>query len=291
MNAVVDTPGLRWRGWWPLAAGLGALLLASYARFFAGVWNDAGSEHGPIIVAIALFLFWHQRHAFAKAQPPANSWPGVLLIGAGLLLFLFGVRTRIAPIEALSHLPLVAGALWLAGGAALLRRFWLALLFLLLSVPPPSFLLGMATANLKDLVSSAAVELLYRFGYPIARDGFVITIGSYQLLVAEACSGMNSLISLSAVGMLYLYLVPQAKLWQTALAVCSILPIAVAANIMRIVILTLITYHFGDAAGQGFLHEFAGFAMFGFSLLAFGAISALLAKLAPAPAKGANAHA
>jgi exosortase len=273
-----------------LALGLGALLLASYARFMAGAWNDAGSEHGPVVVAIALFLFWHQRQALALAQPPQRSWPGFALIGAGLLLFLFGVRTRIAPIEALSHLPLVAGSLWLLGGPALVKRFWLALLFLLLSVPPPSFVLATTTATLKDLVSTCAVELLYRLGYPIARDGYVITIGTYQLLVAEACSGMNSIISLSAVGLVYLYLVPQTRLWKIVLAVCSIVPIAIGANVVRIVILTLVTYHFGDAAGQGFLHEFAGFVMFGFALVAFGLISVLLEKMGPANPK-AHAHA
>lgn len=278
--AVPAVAGGAWRSIWPLALGLAAVLLTSYVRFFNGAWNEPGGDHAPVVVAIALYLFWHERRAFAQAQAPGNPWPGALLLLAGVLMLFLGVRTRISTIEALAHIPLVAGALWIAGGGSLLRRLWFPLGFLLLAVPIPTFLLGMATAQLKEMVSWASVELLYRVGYPIARDGVVITIGHYQLLVAEACSGMNSILSLSAVGLVFLYLVPLPRRWMLAVAVCSILPIAIAANLVRIILLTLITYHLGDEAGQGFLHEFAGMAMFCFALLAFFALTAALTRAA-----------
>lgn len=290
MIAVPDRR-LSWRGWWPLAAGVAAVLLTSYARFVEGIWTTPGNDHAPIIVVIALFLFWHRRKVFSEAMPPDQAWPGGALIATGLLLLLFGARTRIASFESFSHLPLLVGALWLAGGPRLVLRLWFPLFFLMLSVPIPSFLLSLATSGLKEFVSSAAVEILYRVGYPIARDGAVLTLGPYQLLVAEACAGMNSIISLSAVGLLYLYLVPPAHLWSLAAALAGIIPIAVAANVIRIVLLCLITYHLGDEAGQGFLHEFAGMAMFAFALFSFVALSALLRRIGHAHRELGGAHA
>jgi len=147
----------------------------------------------------------------------------------------------------------------------------------------------MATKDLKELVANVAESAIYVLGYPIARDGVVITIGQYQLLVAEACSGMNSIISLSAIGLVYLYLVPPKRVWQYLATVLCIVPIAVAANIVRIMLLILITYHLGDAAGQGFLHEFAGLAMFAFALSAFIAISIIFSRFGYEPKHG-SAH-
>src|SRR5207344_1473437 len=100
--------------------------------------------------------------------------------------------------------------------------------------------------------SSAAENILHAAGYPIGRTGVVLIVGQYQLLVADACSGLNSMFSLSALGFLYLYLMRRASVLHNALIVASILPIAFAANIVRVLVLILVTYHFGDAAGQGF---------------------------------------
>ena len=284
-------PGLEWRGWWPLALGIVVLLAASYVRFWTGPWSEPGNDHAPIIVAIAMFLAWRQRDAFAQAAPGRRTWVPALLLGTGIALFLLGVRTRIATFEALSHVPLLAGALWLAGGRTLVLRLWFALFFLLLSVPIPSQLLALATGDLKQFVSSASVEAMYRLGYPVGHDGAVLTVGHYRLLVAEACAGMNSIISLSAIGLFYLYLVPPKRLWTLALSLLSILPIAILANVVRIILLCLITYYLGDEAGQGFLHEFAGLAMFALALLLFVSLSALLSLVGrPVPDRGA-AHA
>lgn len=281
MSAVPVSGGLTWRQWWPLLIGICIALLSSYTRFYDTIWEVSGNEHAPILIAIAIFLFWRHRDAIAQATPPVRSYTGVILLAVGLLCYLFGVRTKIAFFESLSHVVLVSSAILLAGGPALLKRLWFALLFLALSLPIPGYLLSMATEGLKAGVTTMAVETLYDLGLPIAREGAVITIGNYQLLVAEACAGMNSIISLSAVGLLYLYLAPSKHLWQLGAALASIVPIAMAANVLRIVILSVITFYFGDEAGQGFLHEFAGIVMFLFALVALVGLTWLLGKLEP----------
>jgi len=273
---TAGTAPFSWRAWWPIFAGLAAVLLVTYVRFWNTAWATGDSEHAPVLVAIALFLFWRERGALREAVPPASALAPVSLLVLGALLYLLGARTKIAPLEAIAHIPLVAGAIWMVGGPRLVVRFWFPIFFLAISIPLPAFVVGQATASLKTFVSQQAADLLYTLGYPVARDGVIITVGPYQLLVAEACAGMNSIISLSAVGLLYLYLVPPRSVWRLGVLLAIIVPIAIAANIVRIVLLSLITYHLGDEAGQGFLHEFAGIAMFGFALATFLLASFLL---------------
>jgi exosortase len=144
-------------------------------------------------------------------------------------------------------------------------------------VPLPGILVDAATGPLKSAISELAVQILYPVGFPIAREGVIITIGRYQLLVADACSGLNSMFSLSALGLLFMHLTARPRLLHNVVVVAAILPIAFAANIIRVLVLILITYYFGDAAGQGFLHGSAGMLLI---LAALGLLLSLDAGLA-----------
>jgi exosortase len=146
-------------------------------------------------------------------------------------------------------------------------------------IPLPGFLVDAITGPLKQWISAIVVELLYRVGYPISRNGVVLTIGQYQMLVADACSGLHSMYSLSALGTLFMYIMARASPMHNALMLASILPIAFIANIVRVVVLVLITYHFGDEPGQGFLHGAAGMVLMLVALAGFFALDALLARL------------
>ena len=133
---------------------------------------------------------------------------------------------------------------------------------------PPDTLFAMMTQPLKILISQTAVSMLHLFGYPIAGSGVMIQIGQYQMLVAAACAGLNSLLSLTALGMFYSYIRHSSNFPYMLVLICFILPIAVIANLVRVLLLLLITYHFGEAAGQGFFHELAGLSMFASALIA-----------------------
>ncbi len=154
--------------------------------------------------------------------------------------------------------PILTGVLLAVRGWPALRAFWLALLFIAFLMPLPGIFVDALTAPLKQNVSEIAEQLLYTTGYPIARNGLVLIISQYQLLVADACSGLNSMFSLSALGLLYLYLMRYKSWLHNGLLLASILPIAFCANIVRMMILILVIYHFGDEAGQDFLHGVAG---------------------------------
>ena len=164
-------------------------------------------------------------------------------------------------------------------GWAALRAFWFPVLFVAFMVPLPGVFVDALTGPLKQYVSEVTTQILHWAGYPIARSGVIITIGQYQLLVADACSGLNSMFSLSALGLLFMYLTARASLLHNAIMLASILPIAFAANIVRVMALILITYHFGDEAGQGFLHGAAGILLL---IVALGILLVLDAVLARA---------
>ncbi len=132
---------------------------------------------------------------------------------------------------------------------------------------------------MKQWVSVIVEGVLYAVGYPISRTGVTMTIGQYQLLVADACSGLNSMFSLSALGTLFMYIMARKSKLHNAIMLASILPIAFAANIVRVIILVLVTYHLGDEAGQGFLHGAAGMVLMLVALVCFFALDGVLAKL------------
>ena len=143
-------------------------------------------------------------------------------------------------------------------------------------VPLPDTLVTGLTGTLKEWVSLIVVDVLHFAGYPIARTGVMISIGQYQLLVADACSGMNSMFSLSALGTLFMYVMARPGRLHNAITLMSIIPIAFFSNIIRVVVLVLVTYHFGDEAGQGFLHGAAGIVLMLVALVAFFALDAAL---------------
>jgi len=160
-----------------------------------------------------------------------------------------------------------------------LRALWFMLLFIAYLVPLPGFFVDALTLPLKQTVSEIAVQILYAAGYPIAHTGVILNVGQYQLLVADACSGLNSMFSLSALGLLYLYLMRYKSWLHNGLILASLLPIAFCANIVRVIILVLVTYHFGDAAGQSFVHGFSGMALFVIALMTILLLDAILARV------------
>ena len=274
-----QSPSKHLMPWLLAGVGLLAMYVPTYWAAFNGIWQTDEMGHGPIILAVVLWLFWGVRHAVEQAplQPlPLWGWP---LFGFGLLCYLFGRVFNISSVEFASHLFIVAALLLLLRGAGALRVAWFPVLYLIFLAPLPGTFVDAITAPLKNWISVIVVDLLYYAGYPIARTGVMITIGQYQLLVADACSGLNSMFSLSALGTLFMYIMARKSLAHNAIMLAAILPIAFAANIVRVVVLVLVTYHMGDEVGQGFLHGAAGMVLMLVALVFFFALDSLLSLL------------
>jgi exosortase B len=272
-------------GWpWLLVAfGLAALYLPSWWEAAHGLWQTDEFGHAPLILAIAAWLFWRVREPVLQAPdaPPGSAWGWPLLL-LGLALYALGRTATLSSVEFASQLLVVAAALWLLKGSRGLRAAWFPVFYLVFMVPLPGTLVDAVTEPLKHWISQIVVESLHAVGYPIGRSGVMITVGPYELLVADACSGLNSMFSLAALGALFIHIMGRSSRLHTALLVAAIVPIAFAANIVRVISLVLITYHFGDAAGQGFLHGAAGIVLMLVALLAFFALDWCLSRLLPA---------
>jgi len=260
--------------WLPVAVGLLVLYLPTYLDLYHTHWRSEHGAHGPIILLISAWLAWRERAAFAAADTrlPVVGWA---LLAIGLACYVLGRSQAFVQLEAGSQLPLLAGLVLALAGRGAFRRLWFPILFLVFLVPLPGSLLDAVLLPLKQLVSVVSEELLYGAGYPIARSGVVLQIGAYQLLIADACSGLNSMVALSGIGLLFVYLAAPASRVQGALLLLSILPIAFVANVTRVLVLLLVTYHFGDHAGQ-LVHDQAGYLEIVFAFGAFFGFDAAL---------------
>lgn len=265
-----------WFQWLPVAAGLLVLYGPTYFGLWHGVWDTEEQGHGPLILAVIAFLVWQRRSVLIEGEAHPNLALGWSVLVFGLLLYALGRSQQILTLEVGSHIPVIAGAIMVARGTRPLRALWFPILFFVFMVPLPGVFVDALTGPLKRHVSEIAEHLLYALGYPIARSGVTLTIGPYQLLVADACSGLHSLYSLSALGLLYLYLMQNKNVLRNAVLGAAILPIAFGANIVRVIFLVLVTYHLGDEAGQGFLHGFAGMVLFVAALLLLFGIDTVL---------------
>ena len=252
---AAETPQLPWL---VALAGFAAMFLPVWWSAANGIWQTDDNGHGPIILVVLLYLFWTRWRAVvdAPARPaPAAGWS---LFAAGLLLYVFGRAFNVSSVEFVSQIFVVAATLLLVRGPDALRAAWFPVLYMVFMIPLPGSLVDAVTGPLKQSISDIVETLLYAAGYPIARTGVVLSIGQYQLLVADACSGLHSMFSLAALGTLFMYLMHRRSRLHNAIMLAAILPVAFVANIVRVIILVLVTYHLGDEAGQGFLHGTAG---------------------------------
>ena len=148
-----------------------------------------------------------------------------------------------------------------------MKKAWFPLVYMMFVIPPPHVWLDKLTTPLKEFVSFAAANTLHAVGLPVSREGVTIYVAQYQLLVEDACSGLNSLIGLTAVSLLYVYLRRRSSPGYAAVLIAFVLPIAVLSNIVRIMMLILLTYFGGDDLAQGFLHMTTGLFLFALALL------------------------
>lgn len=264
--------------WLPIIAGLLVLYLPTLVDLFEGVWGTDQQAHGPIVLGISCWLFyrkWPDMWQSSEGHPPSTT-AGWLVFLSGLLLYVLGRSQDILAFEVGSVIWLLASFILLIRGRAALKSQWFPLFFMLFMIPLPAPLVDMLTMPMKMAVSYVAENILFWAGYPIARTGVILQVGQYKLLVADACAGLHTLFTLEALGLLYLNIIRHDSLFRNVALAILIVPISFTANVIRVMILTLITYHYGDEAGQGFLHGFAGMVLFLSALLLIIGMDSLL---------------
>lgn len=253
------------------------------------LWREGEHSHGPIMLALALWLTHTRWQEFAATHGPLQArsselkvaW-SLLLLGA--VLYTLSRALGIIYLEVASFIPMLIGIIVLRGGWALLSALKFPVFFCVFMVPLPAFMIDGISHWFKTQVSIVVADLLWNLGYPISRSGVVLSIGPYQLLVADACAGMRTLFMLEAMGIFYLNVIRHSSMLRNLGLAVLIVPISFTANSLRVITLTLITYYFGDEAGQGFMHGFAGIVLFATAMLLMMGVDTFLRSISKAKA-------
>jgi exosortase len=254
-----------WRWQRLLLLGLVGCLYGAILFHLARQWsNDANFSHGFFVPIFSLFVLWQDRARLARQPDKPSNW-GLLIILAALSVLVLGVLGAELFLSRISLLLLLAGLVIFLRGWPMFRAVLFPWAFLILMIPVPAIIFGEITFPLQILASKVAAMLLPLLGVPVLREGNVIHLPAMSLEVAEACSGIRSLISLTTLAIIYGYLVETRTWVRVALALASI-PIAVAANSLRIVGTGLLVQYWDPEKAEGFFHTFSGWLIFVVSL-------------------------
>jgi exosortase len=256
--------GLSW--WqWAILAGLTLWLYFSVLTHLVGQWwTDPNFSHGFFVPAFSLYVLWKDREQISTV-PVRPSWWGVVIFIIGLAVLVVGKLGAELFLSRTSLLLLLAGAAIFFRGWQFFRAVLFPWAFLLFMVPIPAIIFNQVTFPLQILASKAGAHALPWLGVPVFREGNIINLPAMPLEVAEACSGIRSLLSLATLAIIYGYTM-EKKLWIRVLLAVSALPIAVAANSLRIVGTGLLVQYWDPEKAEGFFHAFSGWLIFVVSL-------------------------
>lgn len=246
--------------------GLVVLLYAPILFRLVRQWGtDPNFSHGFFVPAFAGFVVWQERSRLAAIRPAPSTW-GLAMIVLSLCTLVLGVFGAELFLSRFSLLMLLTGIILFFMGWEFLRAVAFPLIFMILMVPIPAIIFSQITFPLQILASKLSASVLPWFGVPVFREGNIINLPAMPLEVAEACSGIRSLLSLTTLAIMYGYLLEKRIAIRVVLAVASV-PIAVAANALRIVGTGLLVQYWDPDKAEGFFHAFSGWLIFVVSLL------------------------
>lgn len=263
--------------WWPILLGMLVMYAPTFYDLFNGLWATEEQAHGPIMLALAIWLIYRLwPRMMEKSEGKPSSVAGWVVFVIALVFYITGRSQEIMLFEMGSFIWMLAAILLVKRGGSALKVMWFPLFFMLFMIPLPGTVVIVLTMPMKMAVSYVTENVLFWAGYPIARNGVTLQIGQYQLLVADACAGLQTLLTLESLGLFYLNVVRHTSIFRNVVLAILIVPISFTANVIRVITLTLITYYFGDEAGQGFLHGFAGMVLFLSALILILGVDTLL---------------
>jgi exosortase len=265
-ESLTLSSGLLWIGL--LAASILIAYASTVSDLIDGPWQTEQEGHGPLIIAASLWLVWQSRERLRTtpiAPAPILGW-AVLLAGL-VLMYLARIQQGVLFAEVFSFILVIVGSVLLTAGWPVLRVLAFPIGFLLFAIPMPDWIIDAATIPLKVFISDVVARVLYAMGYPIAQNGVMIMIGTYQLMVKDACSGMNSIFALSAIGVFYAYAFRWQEKVRSFFLLAAIIPITVLANFVRVFALVLIAYYGGPDLLEGVVHDLTGISLFVIALL------------------------
>ena len=267
------------------AFGLAAAFLLLYWPVLTKLvhdWaNDDNYSHGFLIVPLAAYFVWERRHRLA-GLPITPSAIGLVAIGFGLAMLLAGLLGAELFLTRASMIPVIGGAVLFVLGWRMLWALIFPLAFLLLMIPIPAIIFNQIAFPLQLLASQVGEATLSTLGIPVLREGNLIILANTTLEVAEACSGIRSLISLLTLGIVFGYFTDPRPPVRMAITLSTI-PIAIVANAARVAGTGVAAHYYGVEAAQGFFHSFSGWLVFVFAFVMVLAVTRIVLWIAPRP--------
>jgi exosortase len=263
---------------------LGALLVVywSVIRGLVSAWStDDNYSHGFFIVPLTLYFAWERRRAIAAA-PVRPSPLGLIVVAASLFLLVAGLLGAELFLSRVSIIGTLAGAILFLFGWPMLRIVFFPLAFMVLMIPLPAIIFNKIAFPLQLLASHVGEYTISSLDIPILREGNVLILANATLEVAEACSGIRSLVSLFTLGLVFGYFVDR-RIWVRAVIALSAIPVAILANGLRVASAGIAAHNFGSAGVEGLFHEFSGWVVFVLAFLMMFALQRLLQRFLPPP--------
>jgi exosortase len=272
------------RGAWlgTIAAVIAAFVLCYWtviAKLVHDWAHDDNYSHGFLIGPLALYFVWERRARLAAVRPRAN-WFGLVVVVASLGMLIAGTLGAELFVSRVSIVFLIAGTVLFTAGVDALRILAFPIAFLFLMVPPPAIIFNQIAFPLQLLASRFGEATLQVLSIPVLREGNLITLANTTLEVAEACSGIRSLISLLTLGIVYGYFVDPRLSVRTIIALSAV-PIAIVANGLRVAGTGVAAHYYGAEAAEGFFHTFSGWVVFIVAFVLMYLVATIIIKVAP----------
>ncbi len=246
---------------WILIASLYAPVIFELYR---SRWIASDYTHAYFVLPVFFFLLWNKRTVIKglvlKARPDNNLF-GLFIFLFGVYMFVTGWRHNYIFLTTLSLLPVLYGLLTYFYGLEITKTLSFPVFYLILLPPLPTGIIDIVTLPMRYGISIATDIVLRLFEYPIIREGLLLSIDDVDLFMGQPCSGFRSLITMFSLAIVYVY-ISKISLPKKFILISSVVPLSLLGNLIRVIILCLITYYFGEAAGQGFFHTFSGILIF-----------------------------
>ena len=259
------------------------VLLVTYWNVLQGLVNawstDDNYSHGFFIVPLAAFFAWERRDKFTAA-PIAPSWLGLLVVAFSLLLLVAGLLGAELFLSRVSVIGTLTGSILFLFGWQRLRVLLFPLAFLLLMIPLPALIFNKIAFPLQLLASNVGEAAINGLDIPILREGNVLILANATLEVAEACSGIRSLVSLFTLGIVFGYFV-DPRPWVRVVIALSAVPVAILANGLRVASAGVAAHYYGNAGVEGLFHEFSGWVVFVLAFMMMLGLQRLLQRWLP----------
>jgi len=246
-----------------------------YAR-----WGLIDYTHAYFILPLSLWLIWRKRkklRELIQQHSSEKNFVSLMVLVLGVIMFIFGWRQEYYFISTLSLIPLLFGLTSYLYGKNIVKLLSFPILYLLLLVPVPLGILDSITLPMRHGISIVTEIILRFFDYPIKREGLLLTIGYNEIFMGPPCSGFRSLITMFSLVLVYVY-ISKGGFFKKLILTSCIIPFALFGNLVRVITLCLITFYFGEEAGQGFFHNFSGILIFVITLLGLIGVDSLLER-------------